>query len=129
MFFKLYTNNNNVKVPESDRIIEIKLLNTVNYEIVEENIINEFSDIKEYLNMLKSSTKVDEKNISTYSHDYPDREKLVVGHFKLSEDGGYTTHYIYKEGDNFYFEQPYYGVFKLNLNDLYKYDMIIKFLN
>lgn len=97
------------KIPESENIIKITLIDINNGKGVKKITIDKKSDVNKFLDILKKSKKTNEYSVS----DLPNKDRYTIVMFKLSE-GGKIINSIYEENNSVYFEQAYYGIFKLD---------------
>lgn len=128
IFFKIHTNNKQVKMPTIKNISRFEVLHIINEELIERKTISKRQDLTEFLDILNQAKKADIENISTYSNDRPNRDNYIILNTKISNGQGYTTNYIYKENSSYYFEQPFYGLFKINSDKLKESNPIKTFL-
>ena|SRR5690625_1397015 len=113
LFIKSKINESKVKIPKEDEVSKIVFINVVNNRGIEKNTIYERKDIKKILNELKKSTRINKGSV----HSTPKKDKFTLILFEMSDDG-YIKNSIYKEASNLYFYQPFYGIFKLDNDDI-----------
>lgn len=107
-------NYNKVKVPKSDDFNNITFINVINGRGVEKRTIYKKLDINKLLDILENSKKINKDSVS----NLPDKDKFTIITFEMVE-GGYVINSIYEENNHFYLEQPYYGIFELDSENIY----------
>lgn len=117
----LSKNNSSLSVPISEELSSIILLDVVNEKTSEKITIYEKKDISKLLEIFTNSEKTNKESIS----EFPSKAKFttVIFKFKL---GGNSFRSIYEDNNNFYIDQPYDGVFKIESKDIYPLDEIKK---
>lgn len=112
-FIRSKLNESKVKIPNEDDISNVVFINVVNDRGIEKSIIYEREDIKKLLNELNKSMRINKESV----YSTPNKDKFTLILFKMS-DGGYVKNSIYEENAYLYFYQPFYGIFRLDNDNL-----------
>ena len=121
LIFMLSSNDSNFKVPNSEEISSIILVDVIGNKGIKKTIIYQKSDISNMLDILSNSQRTSKKSIS----QLPNKTKFTIVLFKF-ESGDTSWRSIYEEEGNLHIDQPFDGIFKLDSNNLYTLDEIIK---
>jgi len=121
LILMLSRNYSHLKVPNPEELSSIILVDVIGNKGVQKITIYQEIDINNMLDILSNSQRTSKQSIS----QFPGKTKFTTVLFKY-KSGGTSWRSIYEEEGNCYIDQPFTGIFKLDSNDSYMLDKIIK---
>lgn len=97
------------------------MFDVIEEEAIEKITIDQEADIEEILEIFSNSKNTDKESISKF----PEKTKFTAVLFRF-KSAGTSLRSIYEEDGEVYIDQPFYGIFTLNSNDLDALDQVIK---
>lgn len=121
LLFNMARNNKFLKGPDPEELSSIILIDVVDGEGIQKVTIDRQLDIHNFLNIFNNAKKTGEQSIS----EFPRKTKFTVVLYRFKSSGD-SMRSIYEENDDFYVDQPFTEIFKIDSNDLDMLDKIIK---
>ncbi|MBU5254671.1 DUF5301 domain-containing protein [Tissierella praeacuta] len=121
LILRVSIDDRHLEGPNSEDLSNIILVDVIGEKGVEKITIHQQVDINKFLEIFSNAQRTSKQSIS----QFPNKTKFITVLYKFKW-GGNSFRSMYEENGDFYIEQPFSGVFKIDSNDLYMLDQIIR---